>query len=312
MKISLVLVLILVLAAALCPFAAVPLGKLRPFSAAVQAENGAVSLLRTATGAHETLPFGDYLLGALSAEADPQAEPEALQALCVACRSYTLFWLNEGKQLSDDPATCQGYWDDEQRRAAWGDAYDSRMQRLAEAMDAVGDETLLFEGAPILAAYHALSPGKTESAAVVWGRDLPYLQSVHADGDALSPQLEQTVQLSKEAFYKTAEKLDGTNLRNTKRTAVGKSVTTGNGFVKQIRIGDKACSGVAVQEAFSLPSACFTLKQTTDSFTFTVRGRGHGVGMSLNSADFMARQGSDHKEILAHFYPGATLVREGK
>ena len=309
MKISLALVLILVLGAALCPFAAAPLGRLSVLrSPAAQAESNVVTLLRKESGKRETLPLKDYLLGVLAAEADPQTEPEALTALCVACRSYTLYWQNEGKSLSDDPAVCQGYWDDEQRRSAWGDAYDSRMQRLNETLDAAGNETLLFQGAPILAAYHALSPGKTESAAVVWGKDLPYLQSVAADGDALSPKVEQTVTLDKETFYAAAAKLDGTNLNTTKRTPIGKHVAAESGFVKRIRIGDKMCTGAEVRDAFSLPSAFFTLKQTEDGFTFTVRGVGHGVGMSLNSADFMARQGSSHAEILAHFYPGTTLT----
>ena len=224
MKISLVLVLILVLAAALCPFAAAPLSRLQTaFPAA--AANGDVTVLHSGTGKRETLPLNDYL-----------------------------------------------------------------------------------RGVPILAAYHALSPGKTESAAVVWGRDLPYLQSVNADGDVLSPKAEQTLTLHKDAFLEAAKKLRGTNLQTTKRAPVGKCVTTDSGFVKRIRIGDRACSGAEVRDAFGLPSAFFTLKQTGDDFTFTVRGVGHGVGMSLNSADFMARQGSSHEEILAHFYPGATLA----
>ena len=185
---------------------------------------------------------------------------------------------------------------------------DETGERLREALDATGNETLLWNGAPILAAYHALSPGRTESAAVVWGKDLPYLQSVNADGDVLSPKAEQTLTLHKDAFLEAAKKLRGTNLQTTKRAPVGKCVTTDSGFVKRIRIGDRACSGAEVRDAFGLQSAFFTLKQTGDDFTFTVRGVGHGVGMSLNSADFMARQGSSHEEILAHFYPGATLA----
>ncbi len=310
MKDSLVLVLILVLCMAACPFAASPLQRLARTASTEQTKDAALTLLRTATGKTETLPLRVYLCGVLAAEADPQTEPQALQALCVACHSYTLFWQAQGKTLSDDPAVCQGYWDDGMCRAAWGDAYDSRMQRLQEALDAVETETLQYKGSPILAAYHALSPGKTESAAAVWGKKLPYLQSVVADGDVLSPKVEQTVSFTREAFEKAAARLKGTNLQTTTRTPVGKCVTTESGFVKRIRIGDRACSGAAVRDAFGLPSAFFTLKQTNDGFSFTVRGIGHGVGMSLNSADFMARQGSDYREILAHFYPGAKLVRE--
>ena len=44
------------------------------------------------------------------------------------------------------------------------------------------------------------------------------------------------------------------------------------------------------------------------SFLFRVRGYGHGLGMSQYGADLMAEDGKDYAEILAHYYPGTTLV----
>ena len=311
MKISLVLVLILVLSLALCPFAAAPLMKLSASQTQpAAAQTDTFFLLRTGTNKTEALSPEAYLCGVLAAEAAPETEPEALKALCVACRSYTLYRLDNGLPLTDDPAECQGYWDDAIMRAQWGAAYDERLTRFSAAVAAVKDEVLLYDGKPILAAYHALSPGKTESAAIVWGKGLPYLQSVVADGDVLSPKLEQRLAFSKEEFYTRAETLDGANLKTTSRPSVGKSRTTDSGYVQKIRLGDGVFSGEAVQAAFDLPSAFFSLKQTDDGFVFETKGSGHGVGMSLNSADFMARQGSDYKEILAHFYPGTTLIQE--
>ena len=42
---------------------------------------------------------------------------------------------------------------------------------------------------------------------------------------------------------------------------------------------------------------------------FTTKGYGHGVGMSQYGANVMAIRGSGYADILAHYYPGTTLIR---
>lgn len=44
------------------------------------------------------------------------------------------------------------------------------------------------------------------------------------------------------------------------------------------------------------------MKVTDDGVDFTVRGYGHGVGMSQYGANEMAKKGSTYEEILKHFY----------
>jgi len=46
-------------------------------------------------------------------------------------------------------------------------------------------------------------------------------------------------------------------------------------------------------------------------FVIVGSGHGHGVGMSQWGAQAMAKRGADYREILAAFYPGATLTRLG-
>lgn len=50
-----------------------------------------------------------------------------------------------------------------------------------------------------------------------------------------------------------------------------------------------------------------TSGSSTGSFVFKVYGWGHGVGMSQYGAIQMAKDGSDYKEILTHYYPGTTI-----
>ena len=66
--------------------------------------------------------------------------------------------------------------------------------------------------------------------------------------------------------------------------------------------------GNQLREALGLRSACFTVGYAEGTFTFTVHGYGHGVGMSQYGADYMARQGADYEEILKAYYTGVEIV----
>ena len=53
-----------------------------------------------------------------------------------------------------------------------------------------------------------------------------------------------------------------------------------------------------------------TITTTEDSITFHTIGYGHGVGLSQYGAKYMAEQGYDYTEILAHYYPNTELRLE--
>ncbi|MBQ7542137.1 MAG: hypothetical protein IJT44_07600 [Clostridia bacterium] len=68
---------------------------------------------------------------------------------------------------------------------------------------------------------------------------------------------------------------------------------------------DSAAKAIAVVRRF-LPC----LKPNCGMFTFTVYGKGHGVGMSQLGAIAYAQQGRSYDRILLHYYPGVSLERE--
>jgi len=59
----------------------------------------------------------------------------------------------------------------------------------------------------------------------------------------------------------------------------------------------------------ALPSRLFVIQRSADGATYTFRGGGygHGVGLCLAGASYLARQGRSAREILSHYYPGADL-----
>ena len=64
-----------------------------------------------------------------------------------------------------------------------------------------------------------------------------------------------------------------------------------------------------MRTALGLRSTDFTVSYdaAADTFTFTTKGYGHGVGMSQYGAHAMALTGKTYREILAWYYPGTSL-----
>jgi len=58
---------------------------------------------------------------------------------------------------------------------------------------------------------------------------------------------------------------------------------------------------------FGLRSACFEVTYKNSVFTFTVKGWGHGVGMSQYGAGALAREGKSYADILKTYYTGISL-----
>lgn len=275
-----------------------------------------LNILRTSSGKIVEKSVFDYVKGAVSAEISPTYEGEAIKAQAVVCLTYAL-WLKENSEkanlesadISDNPDRFQSYLDENELKEKWGEKYDEYSKKISDCISQVANEYLTFENKPIMACYHAISSGKTESAKNVFGTDVPYLKSVEANGDLLSPEIDSTVTLSAEKFKECAEKINGVKLQNEPSKWLGKSSKTDTGFVKTIVIGSKKLSGNDVRSAFSLRSPAFTVEFKENEFVFHVKGYGHLVGMSQYSADYMARQGATYKEILSHFYPGTTLKK---
>jgi len=274
-------------------------------------ENGeTIQVVRSASGKTETLAMREYLVGCVAAEMDANNHLEALKAQAVASYTYARYRREIGgrEALSDSGKSDQGYDDARRRGERWGGNSELYEAKIGQAVDAVLGQTITYEGQPTFAAYSALSGGKTESAANYWGDDFAYLRSVESPGDKLSPDYSKTVTLQPEEVKKTLEKAEGVKLGKDPAAWFGKPQRSEAGAVTEIAVGGKTLSGRAVRELLELRSAHFTIEHKNGAFEIKCLGYGHGVGMSQYGADFMARQGSDYKEILEHYYAGCVVT----
>ena len=65
--------------------------------------------------------------------------------------------------------------------------------------------------------------------------------------------------------------------------------------------------GTIVKSTKLLPSAFFTIAKTGGNYIIEGGGYGHGIGMSQNGANEMAKAGKNYNEILQFFYPGTEV-----
>ena len=265
-----------------------------------------------------TLTEEDFLIRTLAMEMGPSYHEEALKAQAVAAYTYYAR-RREAQAEKADPALMGAdfvtpnaafpdEYTEEKLRLRWGDQYDENRQKLAATVAAVRGIALVHDGKLIDACYHAVSNGSTESAEVVWGADIPYLQAVASPGDRLSAGYASEVTLSAEKVRELlATELPDAVLGEDPATWFGQPILSDGGTVAQQPIGDTQLAGTRVRQLFALRSAAFAVTYAEGQFTFAVQGYGHGVGMSQYGADYLARQGYTYDEILRYYYTDVTI-----
>lgn len=268
-----------------------------------------VTVLNQNTGKVSEMEVKDYVYSAVCAEMPASFHIEALKAQAVASYTY-MKWLKEnadnGEYISDSPSIHQALASEEELKKKWGSSYSVYSQKIREAVNDVLYEYLTYKGETAMTVFHGLSPGQTVSAERIWGTHIDYLQTVSAPGDSLSPDINTTVKLSKEDFLKPFNESD----TNTVDEIIKSLKTDENGFITNAEYKSSTITSTDMRSAYKLKSPHFKAEFNSDTITLTVYGKGHGVGMSQYSADYMARQGSTYTEILAHFYKGTVLIKK--
>lgn len=198
---------------------------------------------------------------------------------------------------------------------------------IKDAVAKVIGQAIYYKGSYIQAVYCASSAGYTASSKNVWGSDLPYLQSISCDVDALY-----------DPNYGIKSTFTSAEIKNAVKTATGIELTgdpsewikilpkkeggkVDNVYVGLMSVGgytsynggDTNITGRVFREKimnFKIKSASFKVDYDaeSDNFIFTTYGYGHGVGMSQNGANLYAKHYNyDYKQILEHYYRNCTI-----
>ncbi len=265
----------------------------------------------TETGEVTEMPAEEYIFGVVAAEMPALYETEALKAQAVAAYTFACYRRaeNAGKSydLTTDHTIDQSFITEEAAREKWGDGADEYSKKIKEAVNSSAGYMITSGGKPILAVYHAISSGMTESSENIWGGALSYLVPVSSPCDKLSPDYISTKEITADELRSG---LSGDlSFSGSEADYFGDIKRTDSGTVQSISICGTELKGARLRSVFSLRSSNFDVEYKDGKFVFTVYGYGHGVGMSQYGADYMAKQGSNFEEILTHYYSGCKVEK---
>lgn len=274
-----------------------------------------ISLYRTKTKKVEKVKCYDYICAVVAGEMQANYDSEALKAQTVAAFTYMVNKMNyvkenpdsdighHGAYVCDDYTHCKAYLEKQDALKKWGEEwYKKYYPNIENAVSESLGRIITYDGSPVNAVFHSVSNGQTCSAYEVWGTEVPYLQSVECAVDKTANDYESTASFTHEQFSAVLYNELGVVLPNDYNTWLGEIKTCQSGMIDEIVIAGTAYSGTHIRKMFGLRSSTFDVKITDKDVIFTVRGYGHGVGMSQYGANEMAKKGSTYEQILTYFY----------
>ena len=238
----------------------------------------------------EKIDFETYVMGVVAAEMPASFSEEALKAQAVAARTYAIHKTNNLVQPIDTTTAHQVYF-----------PVNNLSSEYREKIRTVVEETkslvLVKDGKPISAMFHASSNGFTESALNYSGNDVSYLQSVPSPEEKLTTHrfsISELNHLLKQQF----------SVEQIKQAVIIRNDTN---RISEITIGGKTWTGRDFRDVLSLASTDFKIQINEGVVEIIASGYGHGVGMSQNGANELAKQGQTFEQILKYYYSGVEI-----
>lgn len=144
----------------------------------------------------------------------------------------------------------------------------------------------------------------------VWGGSgYPYLQVVETSGEENYSQYASEAEFTKdEILNKIKEKHSEIEIDWNAEKPFEITEYTDSGRVRTVRFGNVNLSGVEARSIFGLRSSNFSVELNGENIKFSVKGYGHGVGLSQTGSDSLAKQGKNYEEIIKHFYQGVEII----
>nr|WP_296042964.1 SpoIID/LytB domain-containing protein [uncultured Blautia sp.] len=263
------------------------------------------------------LPLEEYLCSVVPGEMPASYEGEALKAQAVCARTYA--WKQIQQQSLDEYGADV---DDSVNYQVYG---NSQPQASAtEAVNATEGRIITQNGEAVEAYYFSTSAGVTVTDEV-WGAETPasYLKSVPCRFDENMPWSRWQVKIPWETLAERAAKATG---EKSKLLSLSAEKTDQNGAVTGLRVITETASvllenehtireflspeglditekdGTVTRGGSLLPSVFIQIEEDGKEVTITGKGYGHGVGMSQNGANAMAKEGYSWQEILDYFF----------
>lgn len=241
--------------------------------------------VQTATGTAKIL-LDEYGLGVLAREISMDDKLEAVKAQAMIVRT-SLY--REIEENGSGTVFRERFWSEDDMRKQWGgNDFQKKYKKLVKAWEDTEQRIIVYGGKPAIVPFHQLSNGKTRAGSEVLGSEAyPYLVSRECPKDLEAPNAMSTVMIEKADYEITSY--------------------DSAGYVNTVRFGDRTYTGEEFRKEYGLASSCFALQDYEGKLRVTVTGSGHGLGLSQNTANEMAKEGKKCDEIIEYFFEGTEI-----
>lgn len=278
----------------------------------------------------------DFLKGMLDAEIGADSPPEALKAQAICARSELI------RKLIKPPHRVNGYDFCTAVHCMVYKGVGAETPACRDAVDQTNGLVLITEGNVLDAVFHNVCGGTTAGAEEVWdSKPVPGLVPIIDDGRGRSAPDLSSDRAAAAFIANNSSKLcchpDNPGYPNYAKKyfrwekslsldAIGRA--SGVGTARDVRVVQRTASGrvrkleivgargskiiekeLPIRNALGLWSGFFVVNVSGGQATFRGAGNGHGVGLCQMGARTMAASGAKYNNILANYYPKATIKR---
>lgn len=271
---------------------------------------GAARIVNDTSLGQETLPLELYVADKLAGCMGEDCELEALKAQAVLIRTNLLMQGEEKGNIWEI-----NVYDEEYGTKTIG-------ANIWKAVTETAGVGLFFKGKPAYAAYFAVSNGATRNGEEVLLSEYPYLKSVPCSHDFLSEEFISSSCMSQREFERIWQQIPESEVTQEEVKKYEELLMDGGEEIKGIRLyrdsagyvlyveyNDRYVKGEQFRETYHLASSAFTLGRLKEQIIITVKGAGHGLGMSQFGANEMAKDGENYVDILNYFFRDITITK---
>jgi stage II sporulation protein D len=252
----------------------------------------------------------EYIIGIVALQMPAVYEKEALKAQAVIVRTN----LYVQKEKKETIIFEEAYLSLESMEKSLSEKeFEEQYQKLKQSVEETNGLVIEYQGNVVEAPYHAVCAGRTRSGEEAFqNADFEYLQGVDSPKDIKAKNYLRIITIEPKklvdklkAEYPEMEIQEENILEQMeilKRDSAG--------YVMQIKVGDLTISGEKFRSLLKINSSNFALAQAGNSIKITVKGLGHGVGLSQFGANEMAKEGLSYEEILNYYFQNIKINRK--
>lgn len=263
------------------------------------------------SSADEVVNKEEYILGVTAGfmadwDFNTPGSSEIAKMYAVLINTYMALKSN-GTLLPESEDFDLKYLNADMRRLLWKDADSSRNETLLSGwLSEVSGLVIKHDGELITPYFHQLSAGATRTG------PFPYLANANTNLDLEHPSfLSVTEYTNADFFHQLAEKYPDLEMSNADVKDYLQIISRDrSGYVTKIQAGNLCISGEEFADLFGLPSSAFTITFPENSIKFITKGIGHGYGVSLNYAAYLASKQQTYDIIFSYFYNNIEITNE--